>query len=436
MLRTPNSELRTASTCVVGLQWGDEAKGKVVDLLTPKHDAVVRFNGGANAGHTVVVGDQVYKLSQLPSGIVEPGLQCVIGNGVVINPGPLLDEIDGLIARGLKVEGRLWISDRAHVVFPYHVEEERLREESAGEGAIGTTRRGIGPCYADKVGRLNSVRLGDLLDSERLRERLKTIVPIKNRVLAAIAPDADVFNPDQLADEYSAHADRLRPYVTDTFWTLQRMLREDKRLLFEAAQGTLLDIDHGSYPFVTSSNSSACGLPSGCGVPARKVDVYLGVMKAYTTRVGGGPFPTELTDEIGEHIRQEGREFGTVTGRPRRCGWLDLVAVKYTAALNGVDKVAVMCLDVLAKLDSINVCVAYDTPNGRTEEFPVTLERLADCRPVFRTVPGWKKDLRQCRSRADLPKEALAFLELIAEQLSTPVSLCSVGPARDATIFL
>jgi adenylosuccinate synthase len=424
------------STCVVGLQWGDEAKGKVVDLLTPKHDAVVRFNGGANAGHTVVVGDQVYKLSQLPSGIVEPGLQCVIGNGVVVNPGPLLGEIDGLVARGLAVEGRLWISDRAHVVFPYHVEEDRLREESAGDAAIGTTRRGIGPCYADKVGRTNSIRLGDLLEPNRLRERLRSIIPCKNRVLAALGQGSATFDADEIADEYGKHADRLRPYVTDTFWKLQRLLRDKKRLLFEAAQGTLLDIDHGSFPFVTSSNSSACGLPSGCGVPAKKVDHYIGVMKAYTTRVGGGPFPTELTDEIGEHIRQEGREFGTVTGRPRRCGWLDLVAVKYTTALNGVDAVAVMCLDVLSKLDSINVCVAYDTPNGRTEEFPVTLDRLADCKPVFRTVSGWKKDLRACRTKADLPKESLAFLDLISEQLQTPVTLCSVGPARDATIFL
>ena len=425
-----------SSTCVVGLQWGDEAKGKVVDLLTPRHDAVVRFNGGANAGHTVVVGDQVYKLSQLPSGIVEPALECVIGNGVVINPGPLLQEIDGLIARGLPIEGRLWVSDRAHVVFPYHVEEDRLREESAGDAAIGTTRRGIGPCYADKAGRINSIRLGDLLEPARLRERLRKIIPAKNRFLAALGPDAKEFDAAQLADEYSAHAERLRPYVTDTFWKLQRLLRDKKRLLFEAAQGTLLDIDHGSFPYVTSSNSSACGLPAGCGVPAKKVDSYIGVMKAYTTRVGGGPFPTELTNDIGEHIRQEGREFGTVTGRPRRCGWLDLVAVKYTTALNGIDAVAVMCLDVLAKLDSINVCVAYDTPKGRTEEFPVVLDRLADCRPVFHTLPGWKKDLRPCRSRTDLPKEALAFLELISQQLATPVTLCSVGPARDATIFL
>jgi adenylosuccinate synthase len=425
-----------SSTCVVGLQWGDEAKGKVVDLLTPKHDAVVRFNGGANAGHTVVVGDQVYKLSQLPSGIVQPGLECVIGNGVVINPGPLLDEIDGLAKRGLEVKGRLWISDRAHVVFPYHVEEERLREESAGEGAIGTTRRGIGPCYADKAGRIYSVRIGDLLEPERLRERLRGIVTAKNKVLSAMGKDATSFDADELAEEYGRHAERLRPYVTDTFWKLHGLLGAKKRLLFEAAQGTLLDIDHGSFPFVTSSNSSACGLPSGCGVPAKRVDNYIGVMKAYTTRVGGGPFPTELTNEIGEHIRQQGREFGTVTGRPRRCGWLDLVAVKYTAALNGIDAAAVMCLDVLSKLDSINVCVAYDTPKGRTEEFPVTLERLADCKPVFRTVPGWKKDLRQCRSKAELPPQALAFLDLIGEQLQTPVTLCSVGPARDETIFL
>ena len=424
------------STCVVGLQWGDEAKGKVVDLLAPRHDAVVRFNGGANAGHTVVVGDQVYKLSQLPSGIVDPKLQCIIGNGVAINPGPLLEEIDGVAARGIPVKGRLWISDRAHVVFPYHLEEDRLREEAAADQAIGTTRRGIGPCYADKAGRIHSIRIGDLLDRALLAERLSRIVPAKNRALAAIGPGAPTFSADALVAEYAAQAERLRPYVADVFWLLQRKLAAGENLLFEAAQGTLLDIDHGSFPYVTSSNSSACGLPSGCGVPGKRVERYLGVMKAYTTRVGGGPFPTELLDATGDHIRTEGKEFGTVTGRPRRCGWLDLVAVRYSSLLNGIDAFAVMCLDVLGKLDEIKVCTEYEVNGERTDEFPVRLENLAHCKPVYKTLPGWKTDLRACRRKADLPAAVRSYLDVVAEVIGATPILCSVGPGRDATIFL
>lgn len=424
-----------ASTCVVGLQWGDEAKGKVVDLLTRQHDLVVRFNGGANAGHTVVVGDQVYKLSLIPSGIAHPGLVCVMGNGLAVHPPALLKELDALAERGLDPRGRVLLSDRAHVIFPYHMEEERLHEESAGERAIGTTRRGIGPCYADKAFRLHSVRIGDCLDANRLTERLRAIVPIKNKLLAALSPTARQFDADELAQQYLADGERLRPFVIDSFWYLQQALDSKKRILFEAAQGSLLDIDHGSYPYVTSSNSSACGLSSGCGIPTRRIDSFIGIVKAYTTRVGGGPFPTELDDERGEHIRQEGREFGTVTGRPRRCGWFDAVACRYTARLNGVDTVAIMLLDVLSKMEEIQFCEAYEIDGERTRDFPVRLERLARCRPVYRRFQGWNRPIRQCRRPSDLPKEARAYIDSIGEYLDVPVALCSVGPDRDETVL-
>lgn len=423
------------STCVVGLQWGDEAKGKVVDLLTEEHDVVVRYNGGANAGHTVVVGSEVYKLSLIPSGITWPGLQCVIGNGTVIHPSKLLSEIDELVSRGLGIEGRLLISNRAHVIFPYHIEEERVVEAAAGTKKIGTTGRGIGPCYADKANRLHSIRMHDLLDDKRLRDRLSVIVPRKNQLLAALSSSAKQFDVNEIAEEYGKYADRLRPYVDDTFWVLQKALATGKRILFEGAQGTLLDVDHGSYPFVTSSNSSACGLPSGCGIALRHVNRVIGIVKAYTSRVGAGPFPTELDNEIGEHIRQEGREFGTVTGRPRRCGWLDLVACRYAALLNGVTEVSVMLLDVLSKLDELKICVAYEKDGIQTTEFPVITHELEQYRPVFKTLPGWKRDLRNCRKPTDLPKEAKAYLDTIAEYLKVPVRLASIGPARAETII-
>lgn len=424
-----------ASTCVVGLQWGDEAKGKVVDLLTREHDIVVRFNGGANAGHTVMVGEQVYKLSLIPSGIVHPGLVCVMANGLAIHPPTLLKEIDALAERGLDVAGRVLLSDRAHVIFPYHMEEERLLEESAGERAIGTTRRGIGPCYADKAGRLFSVRIGELLDPARLRERMAVIVPHKNKILRAISPGAHVFDAEALTREYREYAARLAPFVVDSFWYLQHALRDGKKILFEAAQGSLLDLDHGSFPYVTSSNSSACGLPSGCGIPSRRIDRFVGIVKAYTTRVGGGPFPTELHDDVGERIRTVGREFGTITGRPRRCGWLDAVALRYTTMLNGVDSIAVMLLDVLSQLDEIKLCEAYELDGARTNEFPVPLDRLARCKPIYRVFPGWKRDVSRCRAVADLPNEARAYIDAITQYLQVPVKLCSVGPERDQTVI-
>src|SRR5437588_6216306 len=346
-----------ACTCVVGLQWGDEAKGKIVDLLTEQHDLVVRYNGGANAGHTVVCNGRTYKLSLLPTGVLRPHLRSVIGNGVVIYPPRFLEEVDGLRKAGMAVGANLAVSDHAHVIFPYHMEEERLSEQGS-EQAIGTTGRGIGPCYQDKVGRGCGVRVGELFYPDHLRERLRTIVGRKNRILKALSPEAKTFDADILCDQYLGHAEHMRPYIADTTRLLQQAIKDGKRVLFEAAQGSLLDVDHGTYPFVTSSNSSPAGIWSGSGVPARNLERVVGVIKAYTTRVGKRPFPTELddgSDGIGERIRRTGREYGTVTGRPRRCGWFDAMATRYTAALAGADELAVMLLDVLSEVHEISI---------------------------------------------------------------------------------
>ncbi len=327
-------------TCVVGLQWGDEAKGKIVDLLTPRHDFIVRFNGGANAGHTVVSGGKTFKFSLLPTGVLHPHLCSVIANGVVVNPVRFLEEVNSLKSAGVEIGPNLVVSSHAHLIFPYHVEEERLSERG-GEQAIGTTGRGIGPCYQDKVGRNNGIRVGDMLHADFFAERLRAVVPRKNVLLRAVASDAKQFDAERLLAEYLGYAEQMRPFITNTTHLLHRAVRDNKSILFEAAQGSLLDVDHGTYPFVTSSNSSPAGIWSGSGVPARNLDQVIGVIKAYTTRVGRGPFPTELDDGpngIGERIRKTGREYGTVTGRPRRCGWFDAVAARYTATLSGTDE--------------------------------------------------------------------------------------------------
>ncbi|HEV3165946.1 MAG TPA: adenylosuccinate synthase [Isosphaeraceae bacterium] len=426
------------STCVVGLQWGDEAKGKIVDLLCDKHDAVVRYQGGANAGHTVVADGVTYKLSLIPTGILRSGMVCVIGNGVVIHPPALLAEMDRLRQQGVTIGGdRLLVSDRAHVILPYHLAEERLTEESASKADhLGTTRRGIGPCYRDKVGRVHGVRVGDLYHPDRFREHLGRIVDYKNRLLKAMLPDFDPFDAQKVADEYLGLADRMRGFVRDTTTWLHESIGRGQRLLFEGAQGSLLDIDHGSYPYVTSSNSSAAGIAAGSGVPTRHIDRWIGVVKAYTTRVGGGPFPTEQHNEIGEQIRQKGREFGTVTGRPRRCGWFDAVAARYGARVCGSTEIAVMLLDVLSGLETLNVAVAYEDDNGRRiEEFPGHLADLELCRPVYETLPGWPEELTSARSWGDLPTAAREYVDFLANQFKLPVSIVSIGPERRQTIL-
>jgi adenylosuccinate synthase len=424
-----------ACTCVVGLQWGDEAKGKIVDLLTDRHDFVVRFNGGANAGHTVVSGGQTFKLSLLPTGVLRPDVRSVIANGVVVYPPRFLEEAAGLRQAGVHVGDNLVLSDHAHVIFPYHLEEERLAEGASG--AIGTTGRGIGPCYQDKAGRQCAVRVGELLHPRHFRERLGPIVERKNRLLRALAPDARQFDADAVCQDYLKCMEQIRPHVADTTRLLQDALRQGKGLLFEAAQGSLLDVDHGTFPYVTSSNSSTAGVWSGSGVPARKLDRVVGVIKAYGTRVGRGPFPTELNDGadgIGERIRRTGREYGTVTGRPRRCGWFDAVATRYTAALGGVDELAVMLLDVLSGLDEVRIATAYEIDGERIDRFPADAFLLEKCRPVFETLPGWAEDVSGARRLADLPANARRYVERLGELLGLPVSIVSVGPDRAQTI--
>ncbi len=426
-----------ACTCVVGLQWGDEAKGKIVDLLTEQHDLVVRFNGGANAGHTVVSNGHTYKLSLLPTGVLHPHLRSVIANGVVVYPPRFLEEIESLRTAGISIGANLVVSDHAHVIFPYHLEEERISEQDS-QGAIGTTGRGIGPCYQDKVGRVCGVRLGELLYPEHLRERLRMIVPRKNRWLASLANGSQIFQADALCDQYLGYAERMQPFIQDTTRLLHESLDQGQRILFEAAQGSLLDVDHGTYPYVTSSNSSAAGVWSGSGVPARRLDRVVGVIKAYSTRVGRGPFPTELNDGpdgVGERIRKTGREYGTVTGRPRRCGWFDAVAARYTAKLSGVDQLAVMLLDVLSGLGELSICTAYEIDGKPLDHFPSDAFLLERCRPVYETMPGWQEDLSGVRRMRDLPAAGRRYIERLGQLLGRPVAIVSVGPDREQTIL-
>jgi len=428
-------------TCVVGLQWGDEAKGKIVDLLGDNFDIVVRYNGGANAGHTVVVSGKSFKLSLLPTGVIRPGVTSVIGNGVVVYPPRFLEEVQQLAKGGIDVAGSLFLSDHAHVIFPYHMEEERLLE-SGSEGKIGTTGRGIGPCYQDKVGRRFGIRVGELLCADHLRERLRFIVPFKNRLMTAFANGSPAtlkpFDPESLVSEYLGYAERLRPFVKNTSRLLQDSLAAGKRLIFEAAQGSLLDVDHGTYPYVTSSSSLPSGIWGGSGVPAKFVNRIIGVVKAYTTRVGQGPFPTELTDGpegIGERIRRIGREYGTVTGRPRRVGWFDSVAVRYTATLSGADEITVMLLDVLSGLPELKLCTAYELDGERLTYFPSDAYQLERCQPVYETIPGWKEDITGVRKLADLPAGARRYIDRVSELIGLKVSVVSVGPDREQTIM-
>ncbi len=423
------------ATCVVGLQWGDEAKGKIVDLLCDQHDVVVRYQGGANAGHTVVIGGVTYKLSLVPTGVLRSHVDCVVGNGVVVHPPALLKELAGLKGLGVEFADRLHLSDRAHVIFPYHLEEERLTEESASASDhLGTTRRGIGPCYRDKVGRVHGVRLADLAHPGPFRERLERIVAYKNRLLAAMLDDFKPFDARAIADEYLDHGRRLAPYIRNTTEWLHKALEGGRRIMFEGAQGSLLDVDHGSYPYVTSSNSSAAGIAAGSGTPARYIERWIGVVKAYSTRVGGGPFPTEQDNETGERIRRVGNEFGTVTGRPRRCGWFDVVAVRHAARVSGATEIAVMLLDVLSGISELKVATAYERGGRRSTEFPSSIVDLEESTPIYESLPGWIQDLRGVTTWDALPAPARRYVEFLGAQLGLPVSIVSVGPDRDQTI--
>jgi adenylosuccinate synthase len=424
-------------TSVVGLQWGDEAKGKIVDFLTDSHEVVVRYQGGNNAGHTVKFAGETYKLSLLPTGILRPGVTAVIGNGLVVNPEALLSEMKSLTERGVQISGEnLLISDRAHLILPYHIIEDKLFEQRRGDHAIGTTGRGIGTCYRDKAGRSHAIRVGDLYHPETFRAKLTEIVAFKNLTLKSLDSSLEPLDAKSIYDEYRAFAEQLQSFVVDTTSWLHKALKQKRDILFEGAQGSLLDVDHGTFPYVTSSNSSAAGIHSGCGVPQRAITRMIGVVKAYTTRVGGGPFPTELHNEIGQHIRDVGHEYGTVTGRPRRCGWFDSVATAYGARVCGVDEIAVMLLDVLAQLDELCICEAYEIRGERTTEFPSHVEELEIAKPIFRKIPGWKQDITHARRLSVLPKGARQYVDTISDLLEVPTKFISVGPDREQTILL
>jgi adenylosuccinate synthase len=429
--------------CVVGLQWGDEGKGKVVDILSENSDIVVRYSGGSNAGHTVVVGDNKFALHLLPSGAVRPNVKCAITNAVVVDPEVLLNEIETIAKKGIMLGSgeaetqRLFISENAHVVLDYHKREDRLREESLGKNKIGTTIRGIGPCYADKAGRSHAVRMGDFRNLQRLKDKLQTIISYKNQVFTAIYKSARI-SSDDIFKKCKSYADIFLPFITDTTEYLHRSIDEGKSILFEGAQGTLLDLDHGTFPYVTSSNSSSLGMPAGCGVPAKYVDKFIGVAKAYTTRVGAGPFPTEQTGKIGQYIRDRGNEYGTTTGRPRRCGWFDAVAALYSVRIGAIDELALLHLDTLSGLKEIKFCRAYRqrTKNGNeTTWFPANIDELSKVQPIYETLPGWDEDITEVKDFGKLPSNAQNYICRIEDIIGKPVKIIGVGPKRSQTIF-
>jgi len=421
------------SVVVVGAQWGDEGKGKIVDLLASKADVVVRYQGGNNAGHTVKIDDEVFKLHLIPSGILSEGVACVIGNGVVVDPAVLIQEMDSLAARGIDVS-RLVVSENAHVIMPYHKALDRLQEEAKGDEKIGTTGRGIGPCYTDKIARFG-LRMADLVDPEALSDRLDLVLRYVNSLLEKVYGDKG-FKKQDLIDELSPKAERLRGMVADTSLLVNEALDRGQDVLFEGAQGTLLDIDHGTYPFVTSSSATAGGASTGSGVGPTRIDKVIGIAKSYTTRVGEGPFPSEQKNEIGDWIRDRGNEYGTTTGRPRRCGWFDAVMVRYSARINGLTSLALMHLDTLAGLDRVQICVAYEIEGRRVDHFPNNLRVLRQCKPVFEEMDGWKGDLSDARSLDDLPANARRYIDRISELIGIPITMISVGGKRTETIVV
>ncbi len=420
-----------SSICVVGLQWGDEGKGKVVDQLTSRFDCVARYQGGANAGHTVIT-DKKYVLHLIPSGILHEECVCVIGNGVVLDPEPFLQEVDGLEAAGISVKGRLWLSDRAHLVMPHHRALDKAQEADKGDKKIGTTGRGIGPCYTDKVSR-TGIRVGELLDPVRFEARVREVMAIKNRWLTEMF-DSEALDVDQVVKDYLAHGERLRPYIRDTIHYLHEEMSHGKRVLFEGAQGSLLDIDFGTYPYVTSSNSTATGVATGIGVSLRRLKTIFGVVKAYTTRVGEGPFPTELFDKDGEDLARIGHEFGATTGRPRRCGWLDAVALRYALSINDIDELIVTKLDVLDTFERIRICTAYEIDGQRVDVFPSRVDELEKVKPIYEDYEGWQASTEACTRFEELPPAAQTYLLSMERLAGVPVRMISVGAGRGAII--
>ena len=421
-----------ANTILVGAQWGDEGKGKIIDVLTEQADIVVRTQGGNNAGHTVFIGKQKYVLHLVPSGILRKRKTCIIGNGVVIDPVGLMKEIEGLIALGVKAEGNLFISETAHLVLPYHRELDAHRERLKGKHRIGTTKRGIGPAYGDKAAR-TGLRVIDLVQPRRFAEVLPRKIKENNEVLKALGAKPLSFK--KVHDEYRAAGDRLQPFVANTVVLLHEAMRRRKNILFEGAQGTFLDIDHGTYPFVTSSNTTAGGACTGSGVPPHRMDRVVGVMKAYTTRVGEGPLPTEDA-EVADRLHGMGREFGATTGRARRCGWFDAVATRQAAMVNGIDELAVTNIDGLDAVAVVKVCVGYRADGARYDHLPNDIEILARCEPVYAEFPGWLAPTTRARRWKDLPLRARQYLRAIEDLTGAGISIASVGPARAQTIFL
>jgi adenylosuccinate synthase len=422
-----------SNVIVLGAQWGDEGKGKVVDLLAERFDIVARYQGGHNAGHTVFIGEKKFVLKLIPSGILRPGVQAVIGNGVVIDLAALLDEISGLESNGIDASAQLRISNRAHVIFPFHRLVEKMSEARENRIPIGTTSRGIGPCYEDKTGR-RGIRIADLYDPESFRDIYDTLVEDK-KALAATFNLHDTIDYAEIRAQYEQYAEKIRPMVCDTAALLNDAMAHGKRILFEGAQGTMLDIDHGTYPFVTSSSASAGGASIGTGVPPTKIGGIIGISKAYNTRVGSGPFPTESTDAAGDLLRREGNEFGAVTGRPRRCGWFDVPLLKYTAMVNGFDTLFIMKLDVLDILDEIPVCVRYRLHGAEVTEMPATYRALEAIEPVYEMMPGWRTSTRGISRFEELPAEARAYLRFLEDKTGVEVGGVSTGPERTETII-
>jgi len=413
---------------VVGAQWGDEGKGKIVDLLAPRFSIVARYQGGHNAGHTVYVGGRRFVLRLIPSGILHPGVVCMIGNGVVVDLTALFDEVDELAGSGIGVDGRLFVSDRAHLILPYHRDIDRLIEAGLGDRKIGTTSRGIGPAYEDKAGR-RGLRVCDLTDAAALEAQIRAGVDRRNRLAGDTTLDWQ-----QVLDQTRRYSERLRPWITDVSVALAKATSEGRSILFEGAQGTMLDLDHGTYPYVTSSSATAGGACTGLGVGPRSIHGVLGIVKAYTTRVGEGPFPTELTGAIGDQLRGKGNEFGAVTGRPRRCGWFDAVQVRHAVRINGLDALVITKMDVLDGFAEIPVCVGYRCGGETRAEFPASLRRLAECEPVFESLPGWKTPTAGVRHAGGLPAEARAYLARLEALTGVPALLVSTGAAREDTI--
>jgi adenylosuccinate synthase len=424
-----------ANVVVIGAQWGDEGKGKVVDIYTEFADDVVRYQGGNNAGHTLVVGDEKVVLHLIPSGILHAGKRCVIGNGVVLDPEVFIMEITRLKKNGyLKDDSALLLSEALHIIMPYHKRIDIAREKRSGAKKIGTTGRGIGPAYEDKIGR-RGIRLMDLLDEKTFSRKVQEVLEEKNLILTQLLGD-EPFTFQEIYDEYMVYAETLRKYAADTSLLLHQDIKAGKSILFEGAQGTLLDVDHGTYPYVTSSSTCSGGACTGSGVSPREIHEVIGISKAYATRVGSGPFPTELEDETGEQLRQAGREFGSTTGRPRRCGWFDALVARYAVRVNGLSGIAITKLDVLSGLETVKVCTGYSYQGTVLNEIPASLEVMEQCTPIYQELPGWKEDITGAKSMSDLPENARAYVARIEELSGTQVVMVSVGPRRDETIVL